>query len=137
MRRLDVDVASDFFEGAEDLKFSWMHRGVLLSKGEIVENILEAIKGMIEDGDITINDGAPFEALYVASMDVLVADAGFGAGAVARHALTVFGLELGRTRPDTSSIVLEQMVRAVFDTNGPVSILAVWVILPRVGDGIV
>lgn len=39
--------------------------------------------------------------------------------------------------PDAGAVVLEEVVGALLDAGGAVGVLAVGVVLPRVGDGIV
>ena len=53
------------------------------------------------------------------------------------HHLLLLYLFLGRTSPDASTVVFEEVLRAVLDTGGSVGVLAQGVALPLVLDRVV
>ena len=55
-----------------------------------------------------------------------------GAHTVTRHTLAVHVLLLVGTHPDASPVVFEQVLGALLDARGPVGVLALGVLLPRV-----
>ena len=68
---------------------------------------LVSVEGGVEDGDVSLDDGAVLEAVDVAGVDLLVVEvAHLGARPVARHALPVLVLLLGRARPHARARVL-------------------------------
>ena len=68
---------------------------------------LVSVEGRVEDGDVSLDDGAVLEAVDVAGVDLLVVEvAHLGARTVARHALPVLVLLLGRARPHARARVL-------------------------------
>ena len=122
---------------------------------------LVSVEGGVEDGDVSLDDGAVLEAVDVAGVDLLVVEvAHLGARPVARHALPVLVLLLWRARTHARARVLrgrfalclnvfvteiwvmrchylEEVLGAVLDAGCAVGVLSVGVLLPLVLDGVV
>lgn len=90
---LDVEVARDLLERAEDLQLVRVHAAVARPEAVVVEDLLEAREGPVQDGDGALDDGAVLELVYVARVHGGVALALLGAGTLAEDALAVDGLQ--------------------------------------------
>jgi len=134
---LDVEVASDLLQGAENLEAVGMHSRVALSEREVVVDVLVAGEGVVEDGERALDHGAVLEVVDVARVHRDVALARLGTRSVARHALAVHRLLVGRTRAHARAVVLEQVLGTVLDAGGAVRVLAGRVRHPRVRDRVV
>lgn len=134
---LDVEISGDLFQGVEDFQSVWVHGGVPLAERVVRVDVLEALERILEDDDVALYHGAALEAVDVARMDVGVDGASLRTGPLAGHARPVFGLLVGRTRADAGPVVLEQMFGTVLDARGPVRVLPLRIVLPRVGRRVV
>ena len=61
----------------------------------------------------------------------------FGARTIARDAFTIQSLFIRRTNPDTSAIVLQEMLGTIPDTSGSIGIFSIGILFPLVFDWIV
>lgn len=105
MDRLDVDVAGNFLDGAQEFQTTWVHCRVPFTEGVVRIYRLEALKATFEDLQVAFDHCAVLEAVDVSGMDVHVAFASFGAWAIASHAFAIFCLLAMRARSNTSSVV--------------------------------
>lgn len=137
MEGLDVEVAGDFLQGAENLESVGMHARVAFAEREVVVDVLVAGERVVQDGERALDDGAVLEVVDVARVHGNITLARLGTRTVARHALAIDRLLVGRTRAHAGAVVLEQVLRTVLDAGGAVRVLAGRVRHPRVGYRIV
>lgn len=107
MVSLDVDVASNFLDGGEQVKPRGIHGWITRTEGEVLVNLLEPIEGAIKDGQASLDYGAVLEASNVASVDGVAEMAGFGTRTVAWHTLSIHSLFLWRTNSNAGSVILQ------------------------------
>lgn len=135
MRSLNVDVARDFFESAEDFKPVGMHLSVPRSETKVLVDLLEPFEAVVEDRDGTVDDGATLKPVNVPGMDALI---GFDAFAVLRtcsFAVDTFSVHssfIRRTTSHAGSVVFQQVLWTVFNACRSVGVLPFRVMLPRV-----
>lgn len=104
---LDVQKPGDFLQGAEHLQPIWMHGRVAIAETQIGEEVLVAGEGIFEDVDVSFDDGAALKTVDIARVYLHISRTSLWARSVARHALPVHRLFVGRAGSHTGTVILQ------------------------------
>ena len=94
MVSLDVDVASDFFDGGEQVKPGGIHGRIARTKGEVLVDLLKPIECAVKDSQASLNDSTILEALNVARVYDVTEMAGLWTSTVTGNTFSNHSLQI-------------------------------------------
>lgn len=115
-----------------------MHPWMTRTEREVSVDFLESFESCVKDGERSFNDGTFLESINVSCMNNIDSLTVFRTWSITRNTFSsIVVLFVGRTWSDTGSIILQQVIRTLFDTSCSIGILSLRIHFPRVGGRVV